>query len=584
MSALGVDKPAIVAALRQISELVEASGEGGFRARAYATGARVLERLAPDELEARLREERLTELPGIGDGLAGVVGELWRTGRSTTLDELRARVPAGRVALRGIPELGPKRIEALEAALGVTSREALEAACVAGRVRTVPGFSAKLESRLLEFLRAAPESAGAPELLLHQAVGLAERLVAWLEDGVPDARVEAAGSVRRRVELASELVLIASAPAPHRVLDRLEAFPQVRQVVERDGERGVVRLDEGRAVDLPVTVVAVAPERFVAALHHHTGSPGHLERLARQADARGLRLSAEGLFERGARRPLALRDEPDLYARLGLPFVPPELREAIGEVEAALAGDSFQDLVTREDVRGAVHCHTTWSDGKDGVEAMARAAEALGLEYLTITDHSPTAHYAGGLDLARLERQWADIDEVQARVKVRLLKGTEADITREGALDYPDRVLERLDVVIASVHQRYKLDEDAMTARLVRAMRHPLFKIWGHALGRLLGRRPPIACRVREVLDAAAESRAAIEINGDPYRLDLAPPWVREARARDIPLVLSSDAHSTAGLTAFHWAVDMARRAGVRTAEVLNTRSAAAFAAAVRPG
>jgi DNA polymerase (family 10) len=234
-------------------------------------------------------------------------------------------------------------------------------------------------------------------------------------------------------------------------------------------------------------------------------------------------------------------------------------------------------------VRGAVHCHTRDSDGKASIAEMAAAADALGFDFLTITDHSQSAGYARGLDAERLRAQWDEIDAVQAHTRVRLLKGTEADILADGALDWPDTVLERLDVVIASVHQRYKQDEEAMTRRLVRAMRAPVFKIWGHALGRLLLRREPVACRLDAVLDAIAESPAAIELNGDPYRLDLAPDLARRARARGIRFVLSSDAHSTGGLAAVDYAVHMARRARLTPADVLSCLPADAFAAAVRP-
>jgi DNA polymerase (family 10) len=275
--------------------------------------------------------------------------------------------------------------------------------------------------------------------------------------------------------------------------------------------------------------------------------------------------------------------EEALYAALGMAFVPPELREDQGEVEAAQAGTLPADLVRLEDVRGMVHCHTVWSDGRATVEEMARAAEALGMGYLTITDHSGAASYAGGLDVDRLRRQWDEIDRVQEHVKVRLLKGSEADILEDGAIDWPDEVLERLDVVVASVHARMRMDEDQMTRRLVAAMSRPVFKIWGHGLGRLLGEREPYACRVEEVLDALARSRGAVEVNGDPHRLDLEPRWIRAARERGIPLVLSVDAHSTAALGYLRYAVVTARRGWARRGEVLNTRDAGAFAAAVRP-
>jgi DNA polymerase (family 10) len=263
--------------------------------------------------------------------------------------------------------------------------------------------------------------------------------------------------------------------------------------------------------------------------------------------------------------------------------MPPELREDAGEIGAALGGDGFDDLVTAGDVRGLVHCHTVYSDGAHTIAEMARAAEALGAAYLTITDHSPTASYAGGVGLDRLKAQWDEIARVQETVTVRLLRGTESDILADGALDYPDAVLEQLDVIIASIHSRMRMDADQMTRRLVRAMALPWFKIWGHALGRLVLSRPPIDCRVEEVLDVIAASRAAVEINGDPHRLDLEPRWLRAARARSIRFVISTDAHSVGELGNVRYGAAMARRGGVRRGEVLNALGADAFARAVAP-
>jgi DNA polymerase (family 10) len=266
-----------------------------------------------------------------------------------------------------------------------------------------------------------------------------------------------------------------------------------------------------------------------------------------------------------------------------LPFIPPELREDAGEIEAATAGALPADLVTAGDLRGFVHCHTVFSDGQHTVEQMARAADALGAEYMTITDHSPAAAYAGGLTVDRLKAQWEEIARVQEKVAVRLLRGTESDILADGSLDYPDAILEQLDVVIASIHRRHRMDASQMTERLVRTMALPCFKIWGHALGRLILSRPPVECRVEEVLDAAAAGRAAVEINGDPRRLDLAPLWLRAARERSIRFVVSTDAHSMDELGNVRYGVAMARRGWVRRDEVLNTRSAGEFARAVAP-
>jgi DNA polymerase (family 10) len=278
-----------------------------------------------------------------------------------------------------------------------------------------------------------------------------------------------------------------------------------------------------------------------------------------------------------------VRSERDIYRHLGLPFIIPEMREGAGEIEAAAAGRLPGEPLEPADIRGMVHCHTTYSDGVHTIEEMARGADALGLEYLTITDHSPTASYARGLTVDRLRRQWDEIARVQETVRVRLLRGTESDILADGSLDYPDAILAQLDVVIASIHHRHRMDAAQMTRRLVTAMRHPRFKVWGHALGRYVLRRPPFDCHVEEILDALAASRGAIEVNGDPHRLDMEPRWIREARRRGIAFVVSTDAHSVGAFANLRWAVDMARRGWLTRRDVLNALSVDEFRAAVRP-
>jgi len=292
-------------------------------------------------------------------------------------------------------------------------------------------------------------------------------------------------------------------------------------------------------------------------------------------------MSAEGL--RGPKgKALKVETEGDIYRRLGLEYIAPELRENQGEIEAAASG-SLPNGVVAEDIQGMVHCHTTYSDGQNTVEEMARAAEALGMRYITFTDHSPSASYAGGVKIDRLRAQWEEIDRVQERVRIKLLKGTESDILEDGLLDYPDYILEKFDVIIASIHTRHKMNADQMTARLLRALKLPLFKIWGHPLGRLIASRPPFECHMDEVLDAVAASRAAIEVNGDPRRLDLAPRWIRAARQRGIRFVVSTDAHSLKNLENLPYGVAMARRGWLARGDILNTLPVDEFMDAVRP-
>ena len=589
-----LDKFGVAKALREIGGLLELQGENPFKVRAYETGARAVEAL-DEELEAAVASGRLTELPGIGEALARKIADLHVTGTTPLLERLRGAYPPGVLELLEVPDLGPKKIAALHAALGVASIADLERAVADGRVRGVKGFGEKTEAKIGEGLRRLRERGR--RILLAEALPLAERLAAHVRASPAALRAEVAGSVRRRQETAGDLDVVAASEDPEALAEHFTRFPLAEEVLARGGTKTTLRLAGGLHADLRV----VAPEDFATLLHHLTGSKAHHVALRGRARELGCTLSEWGLFRlpstatpiphpdplpAGGERELTTPTQPakvpiaseeELYARLGLPYLPPEVREGAGELEAALAGDRFDDLVRLEDLRGAVHCHTTWSDGKASIEEMALAAEALGLEYLTVTDHTSAAYYAHGLDEDRLKRQWEEIDLVQERVKVKLLRGTEADILADGALDWPDRVLERLDVVVASIHQRHGQDEDAMTRRLVRMMEWPVFKIWGHGLGRLLGEREPIACRLEEVLDAA------IEVNGDPSRLDLPPHGLRLARARGLPFVLSVDAHSTAALRFAAFAAATARRGWVRRGEVLNALPAGGFAAAVRP-
>jgi len=570
-----MDHLAIARTLAETADLLALVGREPFRARAYERGARVLERLDGRDFARLLAEGRLTELAGIGRGLAAVIQELAQGGRSDTLDTLRRALPGGALELSRIPSLGLKKIAALETALGVTTPAELAAACEAGRVRGVKGFGVKTERRLLESIRALETGATTPgdapasgRVLLPQALDVAERALTHLRALPGVTTAEAAGDLRRWTETVDRLVVVLASRKPEAVLEAALASPLLVSRGTRDGLTARATLVTGLPVELRVTT----PDHWAAALLAATGSDAHLRALEPLARERTVDLErATG------------QDEAQLYRRLGLPYIPPELREGEGEVDAARAGTLPADLVALDDVQGLVHCHTVYSDGRHTVEQMARAADALGIRYLTITDHSPTAFYANGLDVDRLHAQWDEIARVQERVSVRLLRGTESDILADGALDYPDAVLEQLDVIIASIHARHRMDADRMTERIIRAMRHPCFKIWGHALGRLVLSRPPVPARVEEILDVIAESRAAIEINGDPHRLDLEPRWVRAARERGIRFVISTDAHATGELRNLRYGVAMARRGWVRRDEVLNTLDADAFVRAVAP-
>lgn len=559
-----IDKLDVARALREIGLYLELKGENRFRARAYETGARAVEELRED-LGALVDEERLTSVPGIGPALAATIAEIWSTGRSQQLERLHEELPPGVLELAEVPGLGLKKIQQLWTALGIDSVEALKRACAAGRLGEVKGFGPKTQQKILDGIERWERRD--ERVRLVDALEDAEAVGAYLAAHPACTRLETVGSLRRWQETVSDADFLAASDEPAGLIERLVDYPAATRVVAREASHAIVRLSNGLHVELRV----VPARDFATALVRATGSRAHVARLEAIAEEKRVSLEA----------PAA--DEREVYARLGMAYVAPELREDRGEIEAALDGTVPEDLVTLGDIRGMTHCHTVYSDGKATIEEMAREAEAMGMEYLTITDHSPAAHYANGVTLDRLKRQWDEIARVQEQVEVRLLRGTESDILEDGALDYPDAVLEQLDVIIASIHSRMKMDEATMTKRLVSAMRRPQFKIWGHALGRLILRRDPFACRVEEVLDAIAGSRAAIEINGDPYRLDLAPEHAQAARARGIKFVISTDAHSTGNLHNLRYGVHIARRGWIRRGEVLNALSADEFIRAVKP-
>jgi DNA polymerase (family 10) len=576
-----LDKFGIAAALEEIATLQELKGgENRFKARAYRAGARAISGYSGDIGEV-IDQEQLTSIRGIGNALASQIKQLHRTGSSSVLEALRKEFPPGVIELSAVPGLTLTKIRKIHDTLGISSVAELQSAAEAGLVKTVPGFGAKTEQALLDAIRDHKKRARSSRRLhLHHADRVAESILDYLKTTPGVDQVSTAGSLRRREETVGVISITAASNNPDDLLKHFLKFPLIVRTELKDETQSTVGLLDGSRVSLTV----VRDDQFPTALLVTTGAEPHVEKLKFVASHKGFNIDPERFeFTTKKRAKVRPRSEPDIYRKLGMQFVPPELREDKGEVEAALTGALPEDLLAVDDIQGMVHCHTTYSDGVNSIFEMAQAADRLGMKYLTITDHSPTASYAGGVTVDRLFRQWDEIDEVQQSVKVTLLKGTESDILADGSLDYPDDILEKFDVIVASVHARYKMDSQKMTKRLLNAMRQPVFKIWGHALGRLIERRPPFECDVERVLDAVAESRAAVEINGDPYRLDLEPKWIREARKRKIKFVISVDAHSTGALNNLKYGVDMARRGWVRRGEVLNAMELKGFKKAVKP-
>ena len=566
-----MDPTSIARALREVSQYLQLKGDDFYKSRAYDLAADRMAGFSGD-LDALVREDKLTELPNIGTTLAEKIAELYRTGTLTLLEQLRAEYPPRILELLRLPDLGAKKAAALFKALGVGDIASLEAACKEGKVKALKGFGEKSEQKILasiERYRTAHT-----QYRLGEVRPIAEALLDVVKAAPGVVRAEVAGSVRRWCELVSDVDIVASAPDAGPVLDVLA---RRGELIGRGDSKCSIRLDDGLQVDLRVLPDA----DYATALHHFTGSKAHHVRLRGRARDLGLTISEWGVF-RGEEK-LPVPDEVALYALLGMSYVPPELREDVGEFEAALAGTLPADLVSPADVRGTVHSHSTWSDGKSSLEDMVRAAAAMGLRYLTVTEHSAAAAYAGGLDEARVRLQWQEIARVQEAVpEVRLFRGIEVDILEDGALDLPDRLLSELDVVIASVHVRHGQDQAAMTARVLRALDHPCTDVLGHPTGRLLQRRDPSPLDMPAVLERAAKRGVFLEVNGNPDRLDLSADHVRLALQAGASLVVSADAHSTDALHNVGYAVHTARKGGARRSDVLNTLGADEFLSAIR--
>jgi DNA polymerase (family 10) len=549
--------------LDEMGTLLEVRGENPFRCRAYHNAAQALKSL-PADLSEMIADGSLAKVPGIGETILGKITQLATTGNLPAFEKLKEETPPGLVALLRIPGLGPKKIKTLFDDLKVESLADLRAAAESGRIAPLKGFGAKTEAKILDGI-AFVESVGDRVL-----ISTARRLVAPIVEAVRRhpavLRIEVCGSLRRRKETIGDIDVLFSADDPVPVLNHFVALPDVAKVLAHGPTKASVRLAEGVQCDLR----GVTDAQFPFALHYFTGSKEHNIAMRRRAIARGCKLNEYSL--EGPDGPVPCATEADVFAALGLHEIPPELREDLGEIDAAELGP-LPPLVTRSDLTGTFHCHTDWSDGGATLEEMANAARAAGLSYLGIADHSRSAGYAGGLSVERVKQQWEAIDKLNATFggQFRLFKGTECDILPDGSLDYPDDLLEGFDYVVASVHSNFGLSREAMTARIVRAVSHPLVTMLGHPTGRLLLARDAYAVDLDAVIAAAAQHGTMIEINANPHRLDLDAIESRKAKARGVTIVINPDAHATSGLDDLEYGVDQARRAGLQAADIFNT-------------
>jgi DNA polymerase (family 10) len=559
--------------LREIADLLEIKSDNPFKIRAYRNGADIVAN-HPHDL-ARLDEAGLREIPGIGKDLASRIREIALTGGAEFHQELVAQFPPSILDLLHLQGVGPKTVAVLYRELGVRTIEDLEQAARDGRVRALHGMGAKKESLIIKALDERRRFAG--RHLLPHADAAAEALIAFLRQRVPDAAIEAVGSLRRGTETCGDLDLLASGTSAP-LMDEFVQHELVERVLGRGETKSSVLLGGGFQADLRL----VTPDSRGAALQYFTGSKPHNIALRDRAIGLGLKLNEYGVFRVDGGARIAGSSEEEVYAALGLEWIPPELREMQGEIAAAEAR-ALPRLLTRRDLRGDLHMHSTETDGKDDVRTMAEAARAEGHEYIAITDHSQSLAMANGLDERRAAAHAARIRALDAEgIGVRVLAGIECDIRPDGTLDLSDDCLASLDVVVASVHSAFNQEPQQMTDRLLRAIEHPHVDILGHPTGRRILKRNPYAFDLDAIIDAACARGVALEINCQIDRLDLGDANARRARERGARFVISSDAHSRQALGSLRWGTLVARRAWLGPSDVLNTRPFAAFRALLR--
>lgn len=546
-----LDARGVASLLREYAQRTALRGGNPYRAKAYSRAADSLAALAVP-LDVLIAEDRLTEIPGVGDGIADIITKVHKTGSHPSLEKLRKEIPAGVLELLAVPGLRPEKVLRLYKDLCIGSLSELEAAAQNDRIKKAKGLGAALQTKILQNLAIAKSGEG--RLHLHRAAALLAHAKDSIRKSRPELkRVTIAGDFRRGCELVGDLAIVAEASKPDK-----SSTPWADGLQIRVSDR----------------------KHFGAALLFATGSAGHIEQLQALAAEKGLRLNADGLHKG---RTLIAGEEADIYRALGLPFIDPELREGRGEVELALKG-KLPKLVTDDDLRGILHCHTDASDGTETLETMAKATRQRGFEYFGVADHSKSAHYAGGLSVEQIAQQHREADRLNKRFgkDFRILKGIESDILADGSLDYPDEVLERFDFVVASIHGRFRLDRKAQTQRLLRAIGDPHTTIIGHMTGRQLQRRPGYETDVEKVLRACAQHNVVVEINAHPWRLDLDWRWHRAALEFGCMLSINPDAHSIPELDHMHWGVEMARKGGVPAGRVLNAMTLAEIARYLR--
>jgi DNA polymerase (family 10) len=553
----------IADAFNQIADLLEIKGSNVFRVRAYRNAARTVGSLSQSAEDLVTRGEDLTKLPGIGKDLAEKIGEIVRTGRLALLEEIKGELPAGLSELMKLGGLGPKRVQILHAKLGIDDIGSLKKAAAEQKIRELPGFGEKTERTIMQELERV--SAEEKRIRINVAEQIADSLVSYLRKARGIRQVAVAGSYRRRKETVGDLDILATGKNSN-IMDLFVKYDDAQEVISKGGTRSSILLRTGMHVDL-----RLVPEMsYGAAMHYFTGSKAHNIAIRTIGVRKGLKINEYGVF-RGNRR-IAGKTEEEVFSRVGLPFIPPELREDQGEIEAAMKG-KLPTLVTTEEIRGDLHVHTKVTDGRNTLEEMAAAARGKGYEYLAVTEHSRHVTVARGLKPDELAKRIEEIDRFNGRSDILILKSIEVDILEDGTLDLPDDILKELDLTVCSVHYKFNLSREKQTERIIRAMDNPYFTILAHPTGRLINERRPYEVDMERLIRAAKERGCFMELNAHPVRLDLRDADCRMAKEAGVKVAISTDAHSRSDLDYMRFGIGQARRGWLEAEDVLNTRS-----------
>lgn len=564
---MAVSNTEVAEAFERIAILLEIENANPFRVRAYYNAARVIEGLPRPVSELIAKDEDLTEYSGIGKDLEGKIKEYVETGHFPLLDEVCSRHPKGIIDLARLENLGPKRIKILHDELGISSLKQLQKAAEKGKVHEVRGFGEKTEKKILEELQKFIQTGEEKRLLWYKVDQIAQQLVSYLKKSPELLKIEIAGSYRRKKETVGDLDILVTSSNPKDLINYFVAYEGIKEVLSKGTTRSSIVLNTGLHVDLRV----LKSESFGSGLYYFTGSKTHNIEVRKIARRMGLKINEYGVFE-GEKR-LAGKTEEEVFKTIHLDYIPPELRENRGEIAAAIE-HRLPKLITPEDLRGDLHSHTTATDGRNTIEEMALKAKELGYKYLAITDHSQNLKMVHGLDVARLKKHIEEIDRANERISgFKILKGIEVDILEDGSLDLPDSILKELDIRVCSIHSRFKLNKEAMTERILRAMDNPYFNILGHPTGRLSLKREPYELDIERIFKEAVERGKFLEINSQPERLDLSAELCQMAQELGVKFAISSDAHSINELNFINYGVAQARRGWVEKMNVINTLS-----------